>query len=90
MTASAVELGLLHDFWSLVLGFLNGFWASNSLRTLKISSSAVELVFEDDFGNSRDSVSVDYFSASISVCALKMSASAVELGLLDDFWVPWS
>jgi len=38
-------------FGSLVLVFLNGFRASNSLRTLKISSSAVELDFEDDFGN---------------------------------------
>jgi hypothetical protein len=45
----------------LVLVFLNVFRASNSLRTLKISSSAVELVFEDDFGNSRDSISVDCF-----------------------------
>ena len=77
-------------FGSLVLVFLNGFRASNSLRTLKISSSAVELVFEDDFGNSRYSVSVDCFCASCSLSALKMTASAVELGFLDDFWVPGS
>jgi len=45
----------------LVLVFLNVFRASNRLRTLKISSSAVEQVFEDDFGNSRYSVFVDCF-----------------------------
>jgi len=77
-------------FGSLVLVFLNGFWASNSLRTLKISASAVEMVFEDDFGNSSDSVFIHCFRASSSLCALKMTASAVELGLLDDFWVPGS
>jgi len=77
-------------FGPLVLVVLNGFWASNSLRTLKISSSAIELVFEDDFGNSRESVFVHCFRASSSLCALKMTASAVELGLLDDFWVPGS
>jgi hypothetical protein len=48
-------------FGSLGPSFPQRFWASNSLSTLKISSSAVELVFEDDFGNSRDSVSVDCF-----------------------------
>jgi len=74
----------------LVLVFLNVFTASNSLRTLKISSSAVEQVFEDDFGNSRYSVFVHCFRAISSLCALKMTASAVELGLLDDFWVPGS
>jgi len=77
-------------FGSLGPKFPQRFWASNSLRTLKISSSAVELVFKDDFGNNRDSVSVYCFSASISVCALKMSASAEELGFLDYFWVPGS
>jgi len=77
-------------FGPLVLVFLNGFWASNSLRTLKISSSAVELVLEDDFGNSRYSVFVNCFRAISSLCALKMIASAVELGLLVDFWVPES
>jgi hypothetical protein len=61
MSAFAVELGLLDVFGSLVPSFPQRFWASNSLRTLKISSSAVELVFKDDFGKSRDSVSVDCF-----------------------------
>jgi hypothetical protein len=50
-------------------------------------SSAVELVFEDDFWNSRDSVFVNCFWASSSLHALKMSVAAVELGLLDDFCV---
>jgi len=77
-------------FGSLGPSFPQRFWASNSLRTLKISSSAIELVFEDDFGNSRYSVFVDCFRAISSLCALKMSASAVELGFLDDFWVPGS
>jgi hypothetical protein len=77
-------------FGSLGPRFPQRFLASNSLRTLKISSSAVELVFEDDFGNSRDSVFVHCFRASSSLCALKMTASAVEPGLLDDFWVPGS
>jgi hypothetical protein len=77
-------------FGSVGPSFPQRFWASNSLRTLKISSSAVEQVFEDDFGNSRYSVCVDCFSAISSLCALKMTASAIELGLLDDFWVPGS
>jgi len=57
---------------------------------MKISSSHVELVFEDDFWNTRDSVFVNCFLAISSLCALKMSGSAVELGLLDDFWVQGS
>jgi len=72
--------------WLLVFG--NGFWASNSLCTLKISSSCAELVFEDDFQNSRDSVFVNCFWATSSLCALKMSVAAVEMCLLDDFCVP--
>jgi hypothetical protein len=48
-------------FGSLGPSFPHRFWASNSLRTLKISSSAVEQVFEDDFGNTRYSVFVDCF-----------------------------
>jgi hypothetical protein len=74
-------------FGSLGPSFPQRFWASNSLRTLKISSSAVEQVFEDDFGNSRYSVFVHCFRAISSLCALMMTASAVELGFLDDFWV---
>jgi len=57
---------------------------------MKISASAVELGFEDDFSDSRDSVFVKSFSVTSSLCAQKMLASAVELGFLDDFWVPGS
>jgi len=57
---------------------------------MKISASAVELGFEDDFSDSRDSVFVNSFSVTSSLCAQKMSALAVELGFLDDFWVPGS
>jgi hypothetical protein len=53
---------------------------------LKISASAVELGFEDDFWDSRYSVFVNYFSVRSSLCAQKMSALAVELGFEDDFW----
>jgi len=69
--------------WVLVFG--NGFWASNSLCTLNISSSVLELVFEDDFQNSRDSVFVNCFWASNSLCTLKISSSCVELVFEDDF-----
>jgi len=47
--------------------------------------SAVEVGFEDDFWDSRDSVFVNDFSVSNSLCALKMSVSVIELGILDDF-----
>jgi hypothetical protein len=50
MSASAVELGFFDDFLGTgFLVFVNGFWASSSLCTYKISASAVELGFEDDF-----------------------------------------
>jgi ethanolamine utilization microcompartment shell protein EutS len=50
MSASPVELGFLDDFLGQgVLVFVNGFWASSSLCTMKISASAVELGFEDNF-----------------------------------------
>jgi len=52
---------------------------------LKISASAVELGFEDEFWDTRDSVFVNGLSVSSSLFAQKMSASAVELGFLDDF-----
>jgi len=52
---------------------------------MKISASAVELGFEDDFSDRRDSVFVNSFSVTSSLCAQKMSASAVEQGFLDDF-----
>jgi hypothetical protein len=52
---------------------------------LKISASAVELGFEDEFWYTRDSVFVNGLSVSSSLFAQKMSASAIELGFLDDF-----
>jgi len=55
---------------------------------LKISASAVELGFEDDVWEGRDSFFVNGLSVKSSLFAQKMSASAVELGFLDDFWVP--
>jgi hypothetical protein len=62
------------------LVFVNGFRASNSLCTFKFSVSAVDLGFEDDFWDRRDSVFINGFSVSSSLCAQKMSASAVERG----------
>ena len=50
--------------------------------------SAVELGFEDDFWDSRDSVFINGLSVSSSLFAQKMSASAIELGFLDDFLCP--
>jgi hypothetical protein len=55
MSASAVQLGFLDDVLGpRVIVFVNGFRASSSLRTLKISTSAVELRFEDEFWDTRD------------------------------------
>jgi hypothetical protein len=91
MSASAVEMGFLHDF--LVpkdLVFVNGFWASRSLCALKIWASAAELGSHDDFWVGPDTFFVNGFSVSSSLCALKMSASGVELGFLDDFFVQGS
>jgi hypothetical protein len=48
-------------------------------------SVAVELGFEDDFWDSRDSFFVNGLSVRSSLFAQKMSASAVELGFLDDY-----
>jgi len=53
---------------------------------LKISASAIELGFEDDFWDDRDSFFVNGLSVRSSLFAQKMSASDVELGFLDDFW----
>jgi hypothetical protein len=53
---------------------------------LKISASAVELGFEDDFWESRDLGFINGLSGI--VFAQKMSASAVELRFLDDFLGP--
>jgi len=74
-------------FGSRYLVFINGFSASSSLCTLKISASAVELGFEDDFWDNRDSVFINGLSVRSILFAQKMSASDVELGFLDDFWV---
>jgi len=57
---------------------------------VKISASVVELVFEDDFWDSRESVFIKGLSVRSSLFAQNMSASAVELGFLDDFLGPWS
>ena len=73
-----------------VLVFVNSFRASSSLCILKISASAVELGFKDDFWDSRDSVFVNGFSVSSSLCMQKMSASTIKLGFLDDFCIPGS
>jgi hypothetical protein len=51
-------------------------------------SVAVELGFEDDFWDSRDSVFINGLSFRSILFAQKMSASDVELGFLDDFCVP--
>jgi hypothetical protein len=55
---------------------------------MKISASAVELGFEDDFWDSRDSIFINGLSIMNILFAQKMSVSAVELGFLDDFWGP--
>ena len=55
---------------------------------MKISASAVELGFEDDFWDSRDSVFIKGLFVRSSLFAQKMSASAIELGFLDDFLGP--
>ena len=55
---------------------------------MKISASAVELGFEDDYWDSRDSVFINGLSVRSSLFAQKMPASAVELGFLDDFLGP--
>jgi hypothetical protein len=52
---------------------------------VKISASALELGFEDDFWDNNDSVFVNGLSVGSSLFAQKMSASTVELGFLDDF-----
>jgi hypothetical protein len=52
---------------------------------LKISASAVELGFEDDYWDDRDSVFIKGLSLRSSLFAQKMSSSAVELGFLPIF-----
>jgi hypothetical protein len=55
---------------------------------MKIPASAVELGFEDDFWDRRESIFINGLSVRSILCAQKMSASDVKLGFLDDFWVP--
>jgi hypothetical protein len=55
---------------------------------VKISASAVERVFEDDFWDSRDSDLIKSLPVRSSLFAQKMSASAVELGFFYDFLGP--
>jgi hypothetical protein len=55
---------------------------------LKILASAVELRFEDDFWDSRDSVLIKGLFVRSSSFAQKMSASAIELGFWEDFLGP--
>jgi uncharacterized protein YihD (DUF1040 family) len=55
---------------------------------LKISDSAVEVGFEDDFWDTRDSVFINGLSVRSSVFAQKISCPAVELGFFDDFLGP--
>jgi hypothetical protein len=55
---------------------------------LKILASAVEIGYEDDFWDSRDSVFINGLSVRSILFAQKMSSLDVELGFLDDFWVP--
>jgi ethanolamine utilization microcompartment shell protein EutS len=52
---------------------------------MKISASAIELGFEDDYSDSRESIFINGLSVRSSLFKQKMSASAVELGFLDDF-----
>jgi hypothetical protein len=52
---------------------------------MKISASAVELGFEDDFWDNWDSVFNNGLYVRSSLFAQKMSASAVQLGFFDDF-----
>jgi hypothetical protein len=55
---------------------------------LKISASAVELGFEVDFWDSKDSVCINGLSVRSSLFKQNMSASPIELGFLDDFLGP--
>ena len=53
---------------------------------MKISASAIELGFDDDYWDSRDSIFSNGLSVRSSSFKQKMSASAVELCFEDDFW----
>jgi len=56
----------------------------SSLFAQKMSASAVELGFLDDFLGQRVLLFVNCFLATISLCTMKILASAVELGFEDD------
>jgi hypothetical protein len=53
---------------------------------MKISESAIELGFEDEFWDNRGSVFINGLSVSSSLCTMKISESAIELGFEDEFW----
>ena len=55
---------------------------------MKISASAVELGFEDDYKDNRESVFINGLSVRTILFLQKMSASAIEVGFLDDFMGP--
>ena len=57
------------------LVFVNDFLGSSSVCKLKISASAVEIGYEDDFWDSRDSVFINGLSVRSILFAQKMSAS---------------
>ena len=83
MSASAVQLGFLDDFFgSEGPSFHQRFLSHSSPCRVKISASAVERVFEDDFWDSRDSIFIKGLSVRSSLFAQKMSASA-------ENWASW-
>jgi hypothetical protein len=89
MSVSAVELGFLDDFLgSRVLVFVNGFWASSRLCTLKILASAVELCFEVDICDSMDSVFVNGLSVRNSLFFAEDVSVSRRTGLLGWFLDP--
>ena len=62
MSASAVELGFLDDFWdSRNSVFINGLSVRSILFAQKMSASAVELGFLDDFWGPRVQVFINGF-----------------------------
>jgi len=77
-------------WWFLGLqqrSFRQWFWFCSSLCGLKISTSAGELGFGDDFSVCSDVVFVNDFWLCSSLCALKISATPAELVSGDDLWV---
>jgi len=70
-----------------VLVFINGFWASISLCTLKISASGVQVGFEDFLGHQRFSFRQRFVFQQYSMCAEDVSVSR-RTGLLGWFLGP--